>query len=68
MPMLVRAGSISTAATSPCASWRSSPARSLNSATRLVIVTSTGSPTLPGRETPSPSGPTTISDSSTLPW
>ena len=52
MPMLVSAGSISTAATSPCASSRSSPARSLNSATRLVSVTSHGRADVAGRETP----------------
>ena len=47
--MLVSAGSISTAATSPWASSRSRPSRSLNSATRLVCVTSYGAPTLPSR-------------------
>ena len=48
-PDFVSAGSINTAATSPCRSSRSNPSRSLNSATRLVNVTSYGAPTLPGR-------------------
>src|SRR5713101_10042000 len=49
MPMLVRAGSIRTVATSPAASSRSSVARSLNSATRVVCRGSTGAPTLPAQ-------------------
>jgi hypothetical protein len=68
MPMLVSAGSMITAATSPWASSRSRPARSLYSATRLVAVTSTGAPTLPGRLTASFRESRTISDSSTEPW
>jgi len=67
IPMLVSAGSISTTATSPAASSRSSAARSLNSTTRVVSVGSTGAPTLPGRDC-GPSGPSTMNDSSTLPW
>ena len=47
------------AATSPWASARSTEARSLNSATRVVTVGSTGGPTLPGRLTAAPSGPIT---------
>ena len=65
--MLVRAGSISTAATSPAASSRSRPARSLNSVTRVVVTGSTGAPTLPGRDL-GPSGVVTMNVSSTLPW
>ncbi len=64
--MLVSAGSISTAATSPWASSRSSAPASLNSATRLVSRGSTGGPTLSARAC-GPSGPTTMNDSSTLP-
>jgi hypothetical protein len=66
MPMLVMAGSISTAATSRWASSRSSPAMSLNSATRVVWVGSTGAPVLPGRLR-GPSGAAMMNDSSTLP-
>jgi hypothetical protein len=66
MPMLVMAGSISTAATSPWASSRSSAAKSLNSATRVVSVTSTGAPVLPGRLR-GPPEVAMMNDSSTLP-
>ena len=45
--MLVSAGSISTQATSPSASSRSRPSRSLISTTRVVSSTGTGGPTLP---------------------
>lgn len=61
-------GSMRTAATWPWASSRSSWSRSLNSATRLVRVTSQGAPTSPGRGAPLPSGPTTMRHSPTLPW
>ena len=57
MPMLVSAGSVRIAATSPCASCSSTPARSLNSATRVVSDSGTGAPTSPARATASPSGP-----------
>ena len=68
MPMLVSAGSASTAATSPCASCASTPARSLNSATRVVSASGTGAPTSPARATAVPSGPGTANASSTEPW
>ena len=65
--MLVSAGSISTQATSPWASSRSSPSRSLISTTRVVSATSTGGPTLPSRGRTSPS--TSVATvSSTEPW
>jgi hypothetical protein len=67
MPMLVSAGSIRTAATSPCDSSLSSAAASLNSTTLVVSRGSTGGPTLPARGR-GPSGVATMNDSSTLPW
>ena len=47
--MFVSAGSVSTHATSPWASSRSTASRSLNAHTRVVVVTSAGAPTLPSR-------------------
>jgi hypothetical protein len=67
MPMFVSAGSMSTAATSRCASSRSSAAVSLNSTTRVVTDGSTGAPTFPSRER-GPSGVAMMNVSSTLPW
>ena len=65
--MLVSAGSISMQATSPSASSRSSPSRSLISTTRVVSATSTPGPTLPSRGRTSPST-RFATVSSTLPW
>ena len=65
--MLVSAGSVSTAATSPWASSRSSASVSLNSTTRVVTAGSTGGPTLPSRDR-GPSGVETTNVSSTAPW
>ena len=49
MPTLVSAGSNSATATSPWASSRSSPSRSLNSTTRVVSSSATGLPMFPRR-------------------
>ena len=68
MPMLVSAGSVSTAAISPVRSARSTASRSLNSTATVVVAGSTAGPTLPGRERVVPSGPATTNVSSTLPW
>ena len=68
IPMLVRAGSISTQATSPWASASSTVSISLNSAARVVLAGSTIGPTLPSREWVSPPSPRTTNDSSTEPW
>ena len=68
MPMLVSAGSVSTAATSPWASARSTASRSFQATTRVVSASGTGGPTLPGRLSVSPSGPGTANVSSTDPW
>ena len=66
IPMLVRAGSVSTAAISPVASARSTAARSLNSTATVVDAGSTAGATLPGRDRVVPSGPVTTKASSTL--
>ncbi len=68
MPMLVRAGSVSTQATSPSPSARSSAAGSLNSTTRVVVAGSTGGPTFPSRGPALPSGRSVMNASSTVPW
>ncbi|MNF56733.1 hypothetical protein D3C84_382330 [compost metagenome] len=67
MPMLVSAGSQSTAATSPGASAASSAARSLNGTTRLCWVRLRAWPISPGRCTVWPSRVRTMA-SSTVPW
>ncbi|MNM75161.1 hypothetical protein D3C81_869370 [compost metagenome] len=67
MPMLVSAGSQSTAATSPGASAASSAARSLNGTTRLCWVRLRAWPISPGRCTVWPSRRRTRV-SSTVPW
>ena len=68
MPMLVIHGSMSTQATSRGASAAPSASTSLNSTTLVVCVGSTCGPTLPGLAIGSPSGPTTMIVSSTVPW
>ena len=68
MPMLVIHGSMSTAATSRGASAARKASTSLNSTTLVVCVGSTCGPTLPGLAIGSPSGPTTMIVSSTVPW
>jgi hypothetical protein len=68
IPMLVRAGSISTHATSPLPSAASTESMSLNSATRVVVAGSTAGPTLPARERTRPSSPSVTNASSTEPW
>ena len=67
MPMFVSAGSVSTSATSPCASSRSSAGTSLNSTTRVVSARSTGGPRLPLRARTTPSS-SVANVSSTVPW
>ena len=68
MPMLVRAGSVRMAATSPWASSRSTEARSFHVAARVVRSSGTGGATLPGRDCALPSGPGIAKVSSTEPW
>ena len=65
--MFVSAGSKRQQATSPSASSRSSPSRSLISTTRVVRLGSTGAPMLCGREAMPPSV-RTAKVSSTEPW
>ena len=67
MPMLVSAGSASTAATSPGSSAARSASTSLNSTTFVVSTGSTAGPTFPGRDRGTPSS-SQITDSSTVPW
>jgi len=67
IPMFVSAGSVSTAATSPWASSRSSPSTSFHSVTLVVTTGSTGGPRFSGRDLGRPSSSTTKL-SSTVPW
>ena len=67
MPILVSAGSVRIAATSPCCNAASTEARSFHTAARVVRSTGTGGATLPGRETVDPSGPASAKASSTDP-
>ena len=68
IPMLVSAGSISTAATSPAASSRSSAARSLNSTTRVVSARVDRCADVARAGIAARPVPATMNDSSTLPW
>ena len=66
--MFVSAGSIRRQATSPCSSTDSTEPRSLNSATRVVSVGSTGGPTSPSRARASALLVERTNASSTEPW
>ena len=68
MPILVKAGSVISTATSRADSARSTEAMSLNSITLVVVATSTAGPTLPARAMVDPSGPLITKVSSTDPW
>ena len=67
IPMFVSAGSNMQTATSPRASSRSSPSRSLISTTRVVVSTGTGGPVFPGWSTTAPESSSSAKDSSTVP-
>ena len=67
MPMLVSAGSKSTAATSPGASAARRPSMSLISTTFVVSATGTAGPMLPSRATTEPSSANCAKVSSTDP-
>jgi len=68
MPMLVRAGSVISTATSPGASAASTDARSFHSRARVVTTGDTEGATFPGRLTVEPSTARTTNVSSTVPW